>query len=254
MIAKYISICEWRIAQIIVGEYYCETVATIVRKALEKCVKSAPGLVNRDPDAVRAVMEGMVISGIAANYAGVSRPASGVEHYFSHVWDMRGLEFGTPVDLHGIQCGAAVLLSLKAYEYVRRLTPTAKSAELRARLSFDSYCGFLRENMGAGAQAMIDGEYKEHKYDASKHRKRLDIIINSWDKICAVIDEELPPYKQVLDLLRSIGAPTSPTEFNITKEEIKNAFIITKDIRDKYVVTRLLWDLGELENAQKTII
>lgn len=255
MIAKYISICEWRIAQIIVGEYYCETVATIVRKALEKCVKSAPGLVNRDPDAVRAVMEGMVISGIAANYAGVSRPASGVEHYFSHVWDMRGLEFGTPVDLHGIQCGAAVLLSLKAYEYVRRLTPDREKALSCVRgFSFDSYCGFLRENMGAGAQAMIDGEYKEHKYDASKHRKRLDIIINSWDKICAVIDEELPPYEQVLSLLRSIGAPTSPTEFNITKEEIKNAFIITKDIRDKYVVTRLLWDLGELENAQKTII
>lgn len=101
---------------------------------------------------------------------------------------------------------------------------------------------------------MIDGEYKEHKYDIAKHEKRLDIIIKNWDKICAVIDRELPPYKEIIDLLKSIGAPTSPTDFNISEDEIKNAFIITKDIRDKYVVTRLLWDLGELENAQKTII
>ena len=255
MIAKYISICEWRLAHIIVGEYYCETVATIVKRALEKCKKSAHGLVNRNPDAVKAVMEGMVISGIAANYAGVSRPASGVEHYFSHVWDMRGLEFNTPVDLHGIQCGVAVPLSLKAYEYVRTITPNREKALRYARsFSFDDYCSFLRKNMGSGAQAMIDGEYKEHKYDIAKHEKRLDIIIKNWDKICAVIDQELPPYKEIIDLLKSIGAPTSPTDFNISEDEIKNAFIITKDIRDKYVVTRLLWDLGELENAQKTII
>lgn len=254
MIAKYISICEWRLAQVIVGEYYCDTVAKIVKEALDRCVKSAPGLVSRSPQSVKAVMEGMVISGIAANYAGVSRPASGVEHYFSHVWDMRALEFGTPADLHGIQCGAAVLLSLKAYKYLRNITPDRQKALSYVRsFSFEKYCDFLRENMGAGAETMIDGELREHKYDAAKHEKRLETIINNWDKICRIIDEELPEYNDVENLLKSIGAPVSPTEFGISKAEIKNAFIITKDIRDKYVVTRLLWDLGELENAQKTI-
>ena len=254
MIAKYISICEWRLAHVIVGEYYCGTVAGIVKAALDKCVRSAHGLVSRDPEAVRAVLEGMVISGIAANYAGVSRPASGVEHYFSHVWDMRGLEFHTPVDLHGIQCGTAVLLSLKAYEYLRSVTPDREKAlKYVQSFSFEDYCGFLRENMGSGAQAMIDGEYKEHKYDRDKHKARLEIIINNWDKICEIIDEELPAYDDVYALLKSIGAPVSPTEFGISEKETKNAFIITKDIRDKYVVSRLLWDLGELENAQKLI-
>lgn len=248
LIAKYISICEWRLAQLIVGEYYCDTVAKLVKAALKKCVDSADKLVQRDADAVAAVMEGMVISGIAANYAGVSRPASGVEHYFSHVWDMRGLEFGTNVDLHGIQCGVAVLLSLKAYNYLRNITPDKEKAlNFVKNFSFESYCGFLRENMGGGAQAMIDGELKEHKYDAEKHKARLEIILDNWDKICAVIDEELPLYEQVESLLKSIGAPTSPTEFGISEKEIKNACVITKDIRDKYVVTRLLWDLGELD-------
>lgn len=250
MIAKYISICEWRLAHIIVGEYYCDRVAKIVKAALEKCVSMADRLTRRDPEAVKAVMEGMVISGIAANYAGVSRPASGVEHYFSHVWDMRGLEFHTPVDLHGIQCGSAVMLTLKVYEYLRGVKPDREKALAYVKaFDFEKYCDFLRENMGGSAQTMIDGEYREHKYDKKKHEKRLDVIINNWDKICAVIDEELPSSSQVEKLLRVIHAPVSPTEFGISENEIKNSFIITKDIRDKYVVSRLLWDLGELENA-----
>lgn len=254
MIAKYISICEWRLAQLIVGEYYCDTVAKIVKAALDKCVRFAGGLISRDPEAVKAVMEGMVISGIAANYAGVSRPASGVEHYFSHVWDMRGLEFGTPVDMHGIQCGTAVLLSIKAYEYLKSITPDREKALSYVKnFSFDKYCTFLKKNMGAGAQAMIDGEKRERKYDVKKHEKRLEIIIENWDKICSIINEELPAYDDVYALLKSIGAPVSPAEFGISEEEVKNAFIITKDIRDKYVVSRLLWDLGELENADKKI-
>ena len=68
-----------------------------------------------------------------------------------------------------------MLLSLKAYEYVRTITPNREKALRYARsFSFDDYCGFLRKNMGSGAQAMIDGEYKEHKYDIAKHEKRLD--------------------------------------------------------------------------------
>ncbi len=49
-------------------------------------------------------------------YAGISRPASGVEHYISHVWDMRGLEFGTKTDLHGIQCAIVTLVATPIYE------------------------------------------------------------------------------------------------------------------------------------------
>jgi len=109
MLAKYISICEWRISNLINGEYFCPTVANTVKEALQKCVDHASGLLNREEDAVQAVFEGLVLSGIAMNYAGVSRPASGAEHYISHVWDMRGLEFGTPVDFHGIQCAIATL-------------------------------------------------------------------------------------------------------------------------------------------------
>lgn len=49
----------------------------------------------------------MVIAGMAVKYAGLSRPASGMEHYFSHIWDMRALAFDDArADLHGIQCAS----------------------------------------------------------------------------------------------------------------------------------------------------
>jgi len=34
-----------------------------------------------------------------------------------------------------------------------------------------------------------------------------------------------------------------------TPEEVRTAFYMTKDIRDKYIGSRLLWDLGLLEEA-----
>ena len=128
MLAKYVSICEWRIANLITGEYYCEDIAQLVREALKKCVDNAKGLLNREEQAVKAVFEGLVIGGVAMAFAGVSRPASGVEHYFSHVWDMRGLEFGSTVDLHGIQCAVATNLVAGLYEKTLKILPDKEKA------------------------------------------------------------------------------------------------------------------------------
>ena len=68
------------------------------------------------------------MSGIAMSFAGVSRPASGIEHYFSHIWDMRALEFKTNQDLHGIQVGIGTILTLKIYEYLKGVQPDREKA------------------------------------------------------------------------------------------------------------------------------
>lgn len=62
------------------------------------------------------MFDGLIIGGRAMEYAGISRPASGVEHYISHVWDMRELEFGTKTDLHGIKCAIVTLVATPIYE------------------------------------------------------------------------------------------------------------------------------------------
>jgi len=251
MLAKYISICEWRISNLINGEYFCPTVANTVKEALQKCVDHASGLLNREEDAVQAVFEGLVLSGIAMNYAGVSRPASGAEHYISHVWDMRGLEFGTPVDFHGIQCAIATLYIAKIYEQIKKITPDREKA-LAYVQSFDleSYHRELKEFLGIAADSMIALEKKEGKYNVEAHAKRLEVILANWDGILQIIEEELPSAEFLEKLMDSIHAPKTASDIGIDEELVPMSFVTAKDIRDKYVLPRLAWDLGVIDELK----
>ena len=244
MLAKYVSIAEWRIAALLVGDPFCETVAGIVGEALDTCVKAAPDALAGDREAVSSVMEGLVISGLAMNYAGISRPASGMEHYISHILDMRALAFGTPSDLHGIQCGIAALMTVRAYEKLAKCKPDRERA-LAAVRAFDSdvWNAHLREKLGAGAEAMIAGERREGKYDPGKHAARLERILANWEEIRAIIGT-LPKSGDLEAFMRQIGHPTSFSEIGVSEEDAREAFRMAKDIRDKYVLGRLLWDLG----------
>ena len=246
MMAKYISICEWRIAELICGEYYCEYIASAVRAALKKCVDNAEGLLRRDPAAVQAVFEGLVLGGIAMNYATVSRPASGMEHYISHIWDMRGLEFGTPVDLHGIQCAIGTLAVAKKYHYLKNNIRPQKEKALEHANAFDysTHADRLRALIGTGAEAMIRLEEKEGKYNVSRHADRLEIITENWDKILGIVNDEIPEPEYIEALLRTIGAPVISDDIGIDGELMPMFLRATADIRDKYVLSRLAWDIG----------
>ena len=253
MLAKYVSIAEWRISHEITGEYYCERVAELVREALRQCVNNAAGLLNRNEEAVKAVFEGLVISGAAMSFAKVSRPASGVEHYISHIWDMRSLEFGTKSELHGIQCAVATSVVARLYERLLTIFPDKKTAIAFVNsFSYDEWSKTLKSFVGKGADTMIELENKERKYDLVSHRKRLDVIIEKWDKICEIIQKEIPKRKEIEAILDSIGAPKLPRDIGL-EDDIKATFSATKDIRDKYVLSRLLWDIGLLDDFASDI-
>lgn len=251
MLAKYISICEWRISNLITGEYYCERVADLVRQALKRCTENAAGLMKREPAAVLAVFEGLVLGGIAMGYAGMSRPASGVEHYFSHIWDMRGLAFGAKVDLHGRQCAVGTLLAARLYDWIKTVRPDREKALAHARgFDFAAHSEKLRTFLGMGAETMIAQEEKEKKYDIGRHEKRIGVILQNWDRILQIIDEEIPPFEVLESLCRQMGIPESPSALGIESGGIKTVFESTRDIRDKYVLSRLVWDLGEEPDAE----
>lgn len=173
ILAKYISICEWRISNLITGEYYCEEIASLVRTSVKNCVQNAAGLLEKNDKSIETVFENLILSGLAMEYAGLSRPASGVEHYFSHIWDMRSVEFGTNADLHGIQCAIGTLYSLKIYEQIKKLTPDEKKAVKYAEnFNLQDWNKQLYEFVGKGAKSMIALEEKEQKYSPSKHKER----------------------------------------------------------------------------------
>ena len=248
MLAKYISLAEWRIAHLITGEYYCERVAALVRSALDACVKNADGLLRRDEAAVQAVFDGLIIGGVAMAYAGVSRPASGVEHYFSHVWDMRALEFGTPAELHGIQCAIGTLAAVYLYERLRTMTPDAEKARAYVEaFDYEAWAAQLRTFLGRSGETMIALEKREGKYRKDTHPARFARIQACWPEILRILDEELPSAEALSQLLSRLGMPQDASVIGVDTETMRLSFRATKDIRDKYVLSRLAWDLGVLD-------
>ena len=254
LIAKYVSLVEWKISHIVADEYYCPVIAEMVRAALNKVVNAAPALLRREPDAVAAVMEGQVIAGMAMKYAGISSPASGVEHYFSHVWDMRSLSFeDAKADLHGIQCGIGTLYALKIYDMLKSVpVDVAHAKQKAAEFDFNKHSKLIRDFIGKGADAMIEGERKERKYDLDKHDAHIKRIEQKWEDIMALI-KEVPSFLEVKEMMESIGAPTDASCLGYTPEQVKTTFILTKDIRDKYVLSRLVWELGLEKEALEVL-
>ena len=256
MLAKLTSLAEWKLAQIIVDEYYCPTVAALTDRAVHDVIDKAPNLLRRDGEAARSVMQGLIIAGAAMNYAGLSRPASGTEHYFSHIWDMRALCFDDAKSaLHGTQAGIGTLYTLRGFEAFRKLVgkPGREKALAYVRsFSPEDWNERLRDFIGAGAEAMIEGERRERKYDLTKHEKRLARIEEKWDEICAVIDT-LPSSESVEKLMASLGMPTSAECIGYDSASLRNCFIMSKDIRDKYVSARLYWDLGVLDEVADAV-
>ena len=219
-----------------------------MRESLRRIVESAPGLKERDEKAVRATVEGLVLSGIAMSYAGISRPASGLEHYFSHLWEMMALDRGTPYELHGIQVGVGTLIVLKLYDEIRKLTPDRKVAEdFINSFSNDEWEAMIRRIFGKAAETVIHQEHTVfHKNDKARHAVRLDRIMNGWDEIQRFIAEELPETGTIAAMMENLGMPMTPADIGISREDTENAFIGSRDIRDKYLSSSMLWDLGLL--------
>ena len=248
MVAKYISVCEWRIANVVIGEYYCEHVAQLMRNALKKIMAASDKLVSRDPDAVGAVAEGLVLSGFAMSFAKVSRPASGLEHYFSHVWEMLALERGKEADLHGIQVGVGTVLTMNIYDDIKKLVPSREKA-LKHMADFDpeAWEKEIIRVFGKTAPQVLAIEKKTQKNNPEKHMKRLNAILANWDKILKIIDEELPDKEWLIGKMKATGMPMMPEDIGISREDVVDAFLRSRDIRDKYLSGSFLWDLGEIE-------
>jgi glycerol-1-phosphate dehydrogenase [NAD(P)+] len=248
MLAKYVALCEWRISNIVTGEYYCGEIAALMRKSLKTIMDAAPRLMERDPEVVGTVAEGLVLSGIAMAMAQVSRPASGLEHYFSHLWEMFALERAQPMELHGIQVGVGTLLTLRLYDRLRAEAPSRETSESAMRaFSPAEWEANVRRVFGSAAQTLIDSEYSLwRKNDPLRHAERLNRILSNWDSLTRIMAEELPDAGQIETLMRHVGMPVLPSEIGENRQDVRDALLCSRDIRDKYLTSSLLWDLGLL--------
>jgi glycerol-1-phosphate dehydrogenase [NAD(P)+] len=99
------AVDDWQVAQARGGEPYDEFAASIALLSAKAALEVGWPLV---PDDLAAIAGGLVMSGLAMEVAGSSRPCSGAEHLISHALDYLR---GTDALLHGEHVAIGVLVA-----------------------------------------------------------------------------------------------------------------------------------------------
>ena len=244
MAAKTCSLCEWEMASVVMGEHYCPDTAEMVKRCCERSLSGAPGIPERDLDSVQAVIEGLLLSGVCMSYVNSSRPASGLEHYFSHCWEMMAIARGQEYDLHGIYVGIGAVITLNIFKRLRELRPDRTRAE-KAAAAFDrdAWEARLRRVFQSTAESFISLEDTLRKNDRNNRLQRADRILENWDRIVEIL-KKAPEPEELETVLKSAGMPTRASEIGLGADDVADAFVCSRDTRDKYLTSSLIWDIG----------
>lgn len=253
ILGKYTCLCDWRLSALVNGEYYCQQVAEIMALALRRTVEGADALEGGDVRATANLMEALVLAGIAMSYVGNSRPASGCEHHLSHLWEMRYLFEGRKAVLHGTKVGIATLITLRLYKML--LDASLDFAVIEASdvpISPEAWEKEIRRVYGKAAEEVLTLEKRSQKNSPSARAERLKKtkqVIESIRREAAA----LPTPEEATRLLSMAKGPTAPLAIGLDKETVMDSICYAKELRDRYTLLQLLWDMGLLYPYAQTV-
>ena len=254
LLGKSTCLCDWKLSKIISGEHYCDNIVKLVEKCVADVLGNAEKAKERDPKVLGDIMEGLVLAGVAMSLYGSSRPASGCEHHMSHYWEMMFEQAGKHPVPHGTQVGVATVLILKLVEALRNAKVDFEAARTAAR-TYDQAA--WEENIhaayGPAAQGIIDMELKAKKNETSVRLKRIDTMETRWDEITALLGA-LPASETVAGLLKSLGSPSTPEDIGVDPVMLKNTFLYCKEVRARYTILQMVWDLGLLDELSDKVM
>ncbi len=244
ILGKYTCLCEWEISHLITGEYHCSSIEGVVRESIETVEHSIEDASQKEPTAVSRIMEGLVLSGIAMSFAGNSRPASGSEHHLSHYWEMMYLFQGKKPVLHGTKVGIGTVAVLKAFELLLQQEPDFhKARENATHFSKRDWDVQMHATYFDAADSVIRLENEIGKNSAQNVQTRLQKLEENWSTLKDIIST-LPTADHVRSLLVSLSAPDSPMAVGIQKDTFINSFLVAKELRNRYGLLQILFDLG----------
>src|SRR5439155_23935228 len=105
LLAKIPAGADWTLADAIGVEAIQPEVWSTVQQHLHSWVDSPDAVARGEPDALRRLVNGLMMTGFAMQVACSSRPASGAEHKFSHLWDMQHHTDHGPAPSPGFKVG-----------------------------------------------------------------------------------------------------------------------------------------------------
>lgn len=251
LVAKVTAGADWIIADAVCGgaERIQETPWRMVQEPLEGWINKPRDLKAGDPAAFASLFEGLVVSGFAMQAADSSRPASGCEHMYSHVWEMAGVRRpdGTALS-HGFAVGIGTLAAQAAMERVFEEPFTrADVAEAVARYpSWEVRERMIRSLVGGNMAEKMVAESRGKHLEGDALVARLELIADVFGDLRARVDSQLMPWRRMRGLLQAAGCPVHPEEIGVAVPRCAVTTVVAQMLRTRYTVLDLAYETGRL--------
>jgi glycerol-1-phosphate dehydrogenase [NAD(P)+] len=226
---------------------------SMTQNGLLDTLRQSKSAVRGDAEAVEILFAALSITGCAMQRLKSSRPVSGCEHLWSHVWEMEDLSVdGNPVT-HGHKVAMGTLAAAAFTELLfaqndpplpapswQRPNRAEREAAVRAAFSVPAITG------PKPAEAAVRTA-REKLLDDAQAKTLAEALRDNWKTIREKAGERLPAYGDLRALLKEGGCPVLPEEVNLKRGEVIATARRAQMIRNRYTVLDLAWDLGVFE-------
>ena len=212
IMAKYTALADWKMAHVLTNELLCEKIYSIMQDAADTVMQSVPGIVRGEESAYADVTYALIMSGIAMQMMGNSRPASGAEHHISHMIEMEPEAFPVKFPaMHGEKTGVGSLIAVREYKRLAKIEDITPYITDYAPIPEEHFRKFFGERLA-------DSLMKENENDclAKVSREKLSA---SWGELRRIIDE-LPTEEYLYGLLEMLDAKRDLASIGVEESEL----------------------------------
>jgi glycerol-1-phosphate dehydrogenase [NAD(P)+] len=229
MIGKYIALTDWKIAHILTNEFYCERIARITLEATKSVLEAVDGIIGGQRQSYEKLMYGLLLSGLAMQMMGNSRPASGAEHHISHLIEMSpvGLDISSSA-LHGEKVGVGTLMVIEEYKRLARVP----------EISFLDYTEFNRQTMvDVFGETAAEEISKENEHDVATSVTSV-MLQSHWKEICEEI-KNLPEIELLRNVYLKFGVKSRLSDIDLDDAVSKKLLDYSPLARNRLTLMRL---------------
>ncbi|MBO5374924.1 MAG: sn-glycerol-1-phosphate dehydrogenase [Clostridia bacterium] len=236
IIGKYSALNDWRLSSVVNGEYFCQYIYDITYEMIKKTLSTAGGLLKRDEKSIRALAEALIVVGIMMSFATTSRPASGSEHHLSHFFEITGIVKNEPYFAHGVDVAYSTVITADIRKrLLEKPFPSVQYKEDKA-----SYL----KNMQDAYKEVASGCIALQERLGTYNRDRLSIYKSKETEIRKIL-EEMPSPIEIEQMLALVELDIKEFYALYGKEKLEKAIKYAKDLKDRYTVLWLNYDLLE---------
>ncbi len=248
--AKLTAGADWILADALGAEPIEPRAWAIVQGGLRAALADPAGARAGRIEAIGPLVEGLMLGGFAMQWTKSSRPASGAEHQFSHLWDMEHHVHGGEAPSHGFKVGVATLAVTRFYEAVlacdfERLDVAAAVAAWPAPETEEA--AVRRMFAGTDFIATAVTETRAKHPAPAELSAQLERLRRDWPALRRRLQAQLLPAAEIERRLALAGAPTAPEAIGIPPARLRSAFRRAYHIRRRFTVLDLAVRTGQLE-------